>query len=218
MPLHSSEKKNHPQFVHFNIDKAFNIYHDERSQFTDFTSDKLFDYDENDMFLMASSKNYPKKSETQAFLNRILTCFLVLEENDKENIMPEAGLRNPSDHLSSNSLRKKSATSSGFLHTEARAVERGKLYYVMKEKRRLDDQMKRELEAERLRREQEETQRLRNMRNFRAQPIKQYKPIEIKPSEKPLTEPKAPHLRSANLTHHTRRFNPSDSRHPYHHK
>jgi hypothetical protein len=123
---------------------------------------------------------------------------------------------NASKLLSSFShLRKKSATPGGFLHTEVRALKRGEYDQAMKEKERLADQIKQDLEAERLRREQEETQRLRTKSNFKVQPIKQYKPIEIRPSEKPLTEPKSPNLSSANLTHHTSKFNSSGSH--YHH-
>ncbi len=83
-----------------------------------------------------------------------------------------------------------------FLHTEARAAKRGEFDQAIKEKERLADQIKQELEAERLRRDQEEIQQLRIKSNFKAQPIKQYKPIEIKPSERPLTVPKSPNLSS----------------------
>jgi hypothetical protein len=131
---------------------------------------------------------------------------------------------NGSKLLSSfNHLRKKSATplsGGGFLHTEVRALKRGEYDYQMKEKEKLADQIKQDLEAERLRRQQEETQRLRTKSNFKVQPIKQYKPIEIRPSEKPLTAPRSPNLAtSANATSHhlsTSKFNSSGS-HNHHH-
>jgi hypothetical protein len=120
-----------------------------------------------------------------------------------------------------NHLRKKSATSGGgYLHTEMRALKRGEFEQQMKEKEKAANEMRRELEADRLRRIQEETQRLRTKSVLKVQPIKQYKPIEIKPSEKPLTDPKSPNLTATFNSSHANstvaKFN-SSSAHNYHH-
>lgn len=83
----------------------------------------------------------------------------------------------------------------GFLHTELRAQKRFEFEQSMKEKERLAAQQRLMYEQERQRQEQELIQRLRSTTTFKSQPIKHYKPVEVKPSEKPLTSPKAPQFR-----------------------
>lgn len=90
----------------------------------------------------------------------------------------------------------------GPLHTEMRAQKRMEFEQVMREKERLAAQQRLALEQERQRQEQETVQRLRSTSTFRSQPIKHYKPVEIKPSEKPLTSPKSPHLATLTCHHH----------------
>jgi len=104
-----------------------------------------------------------------------------------------------SSALDSSRLRKKSdnnnkQASNGFLHTELRALKRQEYEQSMKEKEKMAIQMKHDLDSERLKKQQEEIQKIRIQRTFRSQPIKHYKPIELKPSEKPLTDPKSPNL------------------------
>jgi hypothetical protein len=103
--------------------------------------------------------------------------------------------------LDASRVRKKSETrqqqnssSNGFLHTELRALKRQEYDHNMKEKEKIALQMKQELDIERLKKQQEEIQKIRMQRTFRSNPIKHYKPVELKPSDKPLTEPKSPQL------------------------
>lgn len=114
---------------------------------------------------------------------------------------------NSSKLLSSFHLRKKSETKpvisgGGLLHTELRALRRNEYDQTMKEKEKIAILVKQDLEAEKARKQQEEINRLRTKSQFRFQPIKQYKPIEIKPSEKPLTNPRSPQLITSTNTSH----------------
>jgi targeting protein for Xklp2 len=86
------------------------------------------------------------------------------------------------------------------MHTEIRALKRSEFEQQMKEKEKAENEMRRELEAKLILQEQQERQRLRALTNFKVQPIKHYKPIEIKPSEKPLTDPIAP-WKAASTSH-----------------
>jgi hypothetical protein len=106
-----------------------------------------------------------------------------------------------SSALDSSRMRKKpdKQASNSFLHTELRALKRQEYDQSMKEKEKMAIQVKQDLDSERLKKEQEEIQKIRMQRTFRTQPIKHYKPIEIKHSEKPLTDPKSPNL---TVNHH----------------
>lgn len=84
----------------------------------------------------------------------------------------------------------------GFLHTELRAQRRNEFDAIMKEKERLAAQQRQLYEQKKQQQEQEHIQRIRSRSLFKSQPIRHYKPIEIKPSERPLTSPKSPHLGS----------------------
>jgi len=80
------------------------------------------------------------------------------------------------------------------LHSDRRAEEREK-YEKERLKREVDlDQARREGELRRKQEEQEEVARLRRQAVHKAQPVKGYKPIQVKPSEKPLTHPVSPRL------------------------
>lgn len=95
---------------------------------------------------------------------------------------------------SSMMVRKKSETKQqvGLLHTEMRALKRHEYEQAQKEKERLAQLVKHDIEQEKIKKQQEEIQKIRSKSNFRSNPIKHYKPIELKPSEKPLTEPRSP--------------------------
>ena len=84
----------------------------------------------------------------------------------------------------------------GFLHTELRAQRRNEFDAIMKEKERLAAQQRQMYEQQKQQQEQEHIQRIRSRSLFKSQPIRHYKPIEIKPSERPLTSPISPHLGS----------------------
>ncbi|KAL3265959.1 hypothetical protein HHI36_010146 [Cryptolaemus montrouzieri] len=81
------------------------------------------------------------------------------------------------------------------LHSEMRAKERE--YFEMKKKEQLEKaaELLREEEEERIRREAEEVKKLRKQIDFKANPIRNFKEIIIKPSNK-LTLPISPVFRS----------------------
>merc|ERR1711936_701477 len=78
------------------------------------------------------------------------------------------------------------------LHSDRRAEEREAFDLKVKQKEVDMEGAKREQEERRKREEQEEVARLRKAAVHRAQPIRNYKPVEVKPSEKPLTNPSSP--------------------------
>jgi hypothetical protein len=85
----------------------------------------------------------------------------------------------------------------GLLHTELRALRRNEFEQQLKEKERMAVLKRRDLEMEKMRKQQEEINRLRSQLTFKSNPIKQYKPVEVKPSEKPLTEPRSPQFNAS---------------------
>jgi hypothetical protein len=104
-------------------------------------------------------------------------------------------------------------TSGLMMHTELRAQKRNEYDQHQKEKERQALLLRRDMEEEKMRRQQEEIQKIRMQRHtFRSRPIKYYKPVEVKPSEKPLTEPISPQLgtslsTSSHIIHQTSHFN-----------
>jgi hypothetical protein len=96
--------------------------------------------------------------------------------------------------------RKKSETKpvAGLLHTELRALKRNEFEQQLKEKERIAVLKRRDLELEKMRRQHEEIQKLRAQSHFKSNPIKHYRPVELKPSERPLTSPKSPHFKQTN--------------------
>lgn len=106
-------------------------------------------------------------------------------------------------------------TSGLMMHTELRAQKRSEYDQQQKEKERQALLLRRDMEEEKMRRQQEEIQKIRMQRHtFRSRPIKHYKPVEVKPSEKPLTEPISPQLgtslsTSSHISHQTSHYNTS---------
>jgi len=80
------------------------------------------------------------------------------------------------------------------LNSERRAREREAFELKLKQKEAEMEGAKRELEARKKREQEEEVARLRKEAVLRAQPIRNYKPLEIRPSEKPLTLPASPNF------------------------
>jgi len=92
--------------------------------------------------------------------------------------------------------RQLSEISNFTLHSDRRAVER-QAYEKERLKKELDiEQAKREKEERKKREQAEEVTKLRRQAVHKAQPIKGYKALQIKPSEKPLTRPTSPRLTS----------------------
>jgi len=82
------------------------------------------------------------------------------------------------------------------LHSDRRAEEREAFDLKVKQKEVDMEGAKREQEERRKREDEEEVARLRKAAVHKAQPIRNYKPVEVKPSEKPLTLPTSPKFTS----------------------
>lgn len=101
---------------------------------------------------------------------------------------------------------------SSFLHTELRAQKRQEFEQQMKEKERIVANIKRDMEMEKLRKLDEEIQKIRAQNTFRSRPIKHFRPVEIKPSTKLLTDPRSP-CPGLSTSRTTSRTNLSSMRH-----
>lgn len=82
------------------------------------------------------------------------------------------------------------------LHSDRRAEERAAYELERSAKEAGLEGQRREMEERKRRREEEEVMKLRRAAVHKAQPIKHYKPLEVKPSTKPLTQPEPPHLQA----------------------
>lgn len=159
----------------------------------------------------SSGLNSESSTLKPAHLNRTATGASASTANDTCNMTREdshlktfnestasSARVNSSSNLNSfntSNMRKRSETKPcGLLHTELRALKRNEFDQSLKEKERMAILLRRELEEEKMKKQQEEIQKIRAQRNFRSRPIKHYKPVEVKPSEKPLTEPRSPQL------------------------
>ena len=94
----------------------------------------------------------------------------------------------------SNSSRKRIDMKPLNLHTEARAQKRQQYEQYLKDKERMTEMIRKNIEMQKLIESKNEIQKMRSQLTFKSKPFKQIKAMEIKPSEKPLTEPKSPHL------------------------
>jgi len=81
------------------------------------------------------------------------------------------------------------------LHSEKRAEERSQYDKERQQKEAEMEGEKRLLEERRKREEEEEVNRMRKQQVHKAQPIRHYRPVEVAPSEKPLTHPQSPRFR-----------------------
>jgi len=82
------------------------------------------------------------------------------------------------------------------LHSDRRAEERAAYELERCAKEAGLEGQRREMEERKRRQEEEEVMKLRRAAVHKAQPIKHYKPMEVKPSTKPLTQPEPPHLQA----------------------
>jgi len=82
------------------------------------------------------------------------------------------------------------------LHSDRRAEEREAFDLKVKQKEVDMEGAKREQEERRKREDGEDIAKLRKAAVHKAQPIRNYKPIEVKPSDKPLTFPSSPKFQS----------------------
>eukprot|EP00088_Acartia_fossae_P040797 TRINITY_DN4252_c0_g1_i3.p1 TRINITY_DN4252_c0_g1~~TRINITY_DN4252_c0_g1_i3.p1 ORF type:complete len:767 (+),score=251.71 TRINITY_DN4252_c0_g1_i3:80-2380(+) len=106
----------------------------------------------------------------------------------------EAKVLNQAPFMPKPSDKPLSEVSNFKLHSDRRAEERQQ-YEQERLKREVDlEQAKREREVRKKQEEENEVARLRRQAVPKAQPIKAYKGVQIKPSEKPLTMPVSPRL------------------------
>lgn len=68
------------------------------------------------------------------------------------------------------------------LASDVRAAKRQAFDNSVQQKQREYEEAQRKLEAEKLEREKAEVARLRQALTFKAQPVKKYKPVQVKPS------------------------------------
>lgn len=94
-----------------------------------------------------------------------------------------------------NKMNQTSSSSSSLLHqpfqlnTQIRAIKRREFESYLKTKSMLADAMKRMRESERITKENKAIRSQRTQTIFHAHLIKHFKPLVIKPSDKPLTIP-----------------------------
>jgi hypothetical protein len=82
------------------------------------------------------------------------------------------------------------------LHTETRAQQRHKFDSYLKDKERMAEMIKKNLAMQKEIEDKNEIRKLRAQLNFKSKPFKEMRPMEIRPSEKPLTDPKSPEFAS----------------------
>jgi len=82
------------------------------------------------------------------------------------------------------------------LHSDRRAEERAAYELERSAKEAGLEGQRREMEERKRRQEEEEVMKLRRAAVHKAQPIKHYKPVEVKPSTKPLTQPELPNFQA----------------------
>ncbi|CAF0950686.1 unnamed protein product [Brachionus calyciflorus] len=103
--------------------------------------------------------------------------------------------------LNGSKIRTGSNTS-GLLHTELRAYKRIEYERFQKEKEKIASMIKKDLETSRIQNEKEEIKRMRSNSIVRSNPIRHYKPMIVKPSSKPLTNPISPNLSARSFCYH----------------
>jgi hypothetical protein len=96
--------------------------------------------------------------------------------------------------LSNNSRKLRVDPKPFNLQTEARAQKRQQYDQYLKDKERMTELVRKNLEMQKMIETKNDIQKMRSQLLFKSKPFKQIKPMEVKPSEKPLTEPKSPHL------------------------
>ena len=75
------------------------------------------------------------------------------------------------------------------LHSDRRAREREQFDLQQKQREAELESSKKQLEDKRRQDEEREMQRLRREAVHKAQPVKHYRPVDVQPSDKPITQP-----------------------------
>jgi len=78
------------------------------------------------------------------------------------------------------------------LHSETRAAKRHQYDQYLKDKEKMQELIKKNLDMQKAIENKNDIQKLRSQMTFKSRPFKQCKPMEIRPSEKPLTDPRSP--------------------------
>ncbi len=95
-------------------------------------------------------------------------------------------------NINSYSTQAAPTIKTGLLATELRAMRRQEYENSKKQKEILGDLMKRELMAQKMKQNEEKMKKLRQECIIRSNAIKNYKPVLVKPSCRPLTNPMSP--------------------------
>lgn len=82
------------------------------------------------------------------------------------------------------------------LHSDRRAAEREQFDMKLKQREAEIDGLKRERAERKAREEEEEIARMRKAAVPKANPIRNYKFVDVKPSDRPLTQPESPNLQA----------------------
>lgn len=106
----------------------------------------------------------------------------------------------PKRDISLNGSNMRSSSGSGLLNTELRAYKRIEYERLKKEKEKMACRIKKELETSRTYIDMEEIKKIRSNSIIRSNPIKLYKPVIVKPSSKPLTNPVSPNFSNRSLS------------------
>lgn len=128
-----------------------------------------------------SSKVSTFKSESISKNVHVINHQLTSNTDNSSSIVLESNRNNNLNESTSSSvkLNRSSANSSKFqFHTELRAQKRNENEQIVKEKERMANLIKRDLESERAKKQDEEIQKIRMIRNSRTKPTK--KPVEVK--------------------------------------
>ncbi|KAJ3092019.1 Protein tpx2 [Quaeritorhiza haematococci] len=101
-------------------------------------------------------------------------------------------LQNPVPFVPKKSSKQLTVSEEVFLHTDVRAEERKAFDEEIECRQKLLDELSQRIKQQEEEKEKEEVQALRQQMVPHAQPIRQYRPVQIRPSMQPLTEPRSP--------------------------
>ncbi|RMZ95970.1 targeting for Xklp2 [Brachionus plicatilis] len=159
-----------------------------------------------------------KQQPTSQKKNNIISNMMKTKPSKKFSYSSDTEFNSTNNSLDSTQdstmgSRKKSdsAKTPGLLHTELRAIKRTEYDNQLKERERMAYLKKKDLEQEKMKKQHEEIQKLRVKNTFKSNPIKHFKPVEVKPSERPLTEPKSPQfaINNSSESKHVQKFSSS---------
>lgn len=114
--------------------------------------------------------------------------------NKENNASVGANIWNKTSTCSQSVGGRKRVLGDTALHTEQRAAKRQQFDQVLKNKEKMQEQAKKDREMQKAIDNENERQKLRSQMTFKAWPYKPRQPMEIRSSDKPLTDPRSPQL------------------------